>query len=147
MKYIDFLNYIMSGITYLTLTGLTDVIYTQYTLEDLIELDPESYPGSTQLGKSIWLTPIPMTFNTNDVVTYGVRVYVAQQIKDDYTDRFSAISSCIELCNMIIEYVEDDDTSIIQYPVNIVPVLLFDATIEGLYFDLNVNYYLTECYF
>lgn len=142
MKYIDFLNVIKSGITFLTQTGETDVIYTQFTLEDLIELDPQSYPGSIQSGKSIWITPTPMTLESEDRITYGCRIYIAQQIKEDMSDRITAISNCIDTAQEIIDWLEDYNAIFTTYPITITPVLLFDSTTDGIYMDLNVSMYI-----
>jgi len=138
MTYNEFLNTISSGLSYLTLTGLTDVIYINYTLEDLIELDVNTYPGTSGVGKSVFLCPIPMTIDSDDIITYGVRVYIAQQINEDSSDRFSAISSCIELVKMLIQWLPDNLRGL-TFPVTITPVLLFDATVEGLYFEFNFS--------
>ena len=143
MNYITFLNTIYSGLTYLTTTGLTDVIYIKYELADLIELDPQSYPGSTQSGKSIWITPIPMSIDSDNLITYSARIYVAQQISESMSDRFTAFSSCIQLVKMLVEWLPYNWNGL-QFPVNITPVLLFDACVDGVYFDISVKFNL-EC--
>jgi hypothetical protein len=143
VTYKNFLDTIYSGLTYLTTTGLTDVIYIKYELEDMMELDPQSYPGSTQSGKSVWITPIPMSIDSETTITYATRIYVAQQIKEDSTDRFDAFSSCVQLVKMLVQWLPDNINGLI-YPVSVTPVLLFDATVDGLYFDLSIKFGL-EC--
>lgn len=138
MTYLNYLNTIYSGLTYLTLTGLTDVIYIKYELADLMELDPQSYPGSTQSGKSVWITPIPMSIDSDNLITYNARIYVAQQISESMSDRFTAFSSCIQLVKMLVEYLNTIFSGI-TYPINITPVLLFDAQVDGLFFDISLR--------
>ncbi len=141
MTYNDFLGIVYDTITGLTTTGYTDVIYIEYTLEDLIELNPQTYPQET--GKSVFLTPGQLTFESNDRATYTTRIYIAQQIKEDRSDRFGAMSQCIELCSKIVQNLPYSIFPL--YPLNITPVLLFDATVEGVYIDLQIRTNL-DCY-
>lgn len=134
MTYLDFLNYIHSGFTALTTTGLTDVIYIEKQLEDLIELNPNSFPVNS--GKSIWICPIPMTIEDENTITYAARIYIVQQINEDFSDRMSAISECILLVNKFLQWLPDIITGIV-YSIDVQPIILFDSTTEGLYFDFK----------
>lgn len=142
MTYLTFLNTIVSGFTYLTTTGVTNVIYIQKTLQDLIELDPKSYPGTSQTGKSVWIVPTPMSIDSFNNISYSARIYIAQQIREDRADQIDAISDCIQTAKALLQWLPA--TVVPIYAVNITPVLLFDAVVEGIYFDLTIRDYI-EC--
>lgn len=148
MRYIDIFGIIASGFTYLaSLTGTSsvEIQYIKYELEDLMELDPLSYGAynSLQQGQSIWICPLPVTMNSRQDIIYNVKIYIAQQMKEDAIDRFSVMSKTIETGNKIVEWL--DDNYLIQFPVEITPVLLFDATVEGCFLSVSI-YGVTDCY-
>lgn len=134
-SYNDFLNILKTG-----LSTLPDVIYTEIQLEDMIELNPQSYPSQT--GLSCWICPIPMTINDINSITYNARVYVTAQIKEDSSDRFSMMSLCITRTMNMLQQFSDAYNGVV-YPLNLTPVLLFDSQSDGVFTDVSMTFNVT----
>lgn len=136
MNYITLLNTLHDILTGMTATGITDVLHVEIQLEDLLELNNNTWPQQT--GKTAWLCPVPSSLESNNSITYGVRVYIAGLIKEDFSDRFLILSSCMDTLIAMIQNIPDNINGLV-FPVSITPVLLFDAVCEGFYCDISIR--------
>ena len=123
---------IITGTTH-TFTGFT-FKYWEFCLEDEIELSNVDagfqYPA-------MFITPQPYQFISETGVKYVIRIYLAQTIdKNDRRKRIQAFNDMNNAANWLVEWIPDWMNGV-TYPIQIVPVLLWDANVDGLYFDLE----------
>lgn len=110
----------------------SDMYYVAIQLEDLIELDFNTYPKQT--GKAGWVIPAPSTIDSDSTVTYGAKIIIVEQIKTDGSDRFEAISRCLTAAYTLLSAYPS-----VNYPTNITPVVLFDGMVDGIQMDILVT--------
>ena len=135
MLYNTYLNTILTLVSGMTLVGTTpSVNYIKIEYEDFLELDPKSFVLS---GYSCFICPIPFTMN-DYLAQYAARVYFMGQHKEDGSDKVEIIGNCITLAQLLLVSIPSYMPGIV-FPVPITPVSLFDATVSGIYIDLQVN--------
>lgn len=119
-------------------------VYCEVCLEDEIELNPKTtYP-------CVFICPIPFEMASTTLNKYSFRVYVATSttVAPDYPSiSGSTLSNRITTFNTVIVYAENmvkalPDDWLEVYPLTITPVLLWDNTYDGIYFDLVIHNFI-----
>jgi hypothetical protein len=137
MNYLDFVNIIETLLSGTTISGSTYLKYIEKCLEDEIEVKPSTiYPAC-------FICPIPFSFLTEFQVSYGVRIYIAEGITDR-TKRFDLFSNSIRFLTSFIQNLPSNFYGI-RFGIEIKPILLFDSSVDGITFDLNIVEN-TDCY-
>ena len=135
MNYSDFMNMMLSALTYQTMSGTTTFKHVEWCLTDEPELDQSTiYPAA-------WVIPIPFNFRMSSMRTltdFTCRIYVAAYYGTDRTKRLAAYNTCM---NAIAKLVQDLENKYniwgIQYPIIATPVLLFDNNVDGWYVEIT----------
>lgn len=138
MDYKTFIENIISvatGITYSGTTGTTIVKYCEFMLVDEPELDPQTkYPA-------VFITPIPMSVSSSPMdgqFRFNARIYVLDYIALDRSLRLNAFSKCMDILILLRDKLEDNYYWAISEPSDFIPVLYFDANVDGGFMDLSV---------
>ena len=139
MTYQEFIQDVKNWLA--STSGLT---YIKECLEDEIEL-PINETGINQFPAA-FITPIPFTINDYNNNTYSCRIYLAGDVglspvmnptATTISKRFQTYSSLINIFQKFIQLIPDEFNGL-QFPITATPILLWDANIDGIYWDINM---------
>ncbi len=134
MTYFDFLSAVKNTLTGITFSGKTQIMYSEINLEDFLELNPKTFPNQT--GTTAFVCPIPFTIDGELTATYAAKIYIVGLIKEDASDRFVVMSRCTDIAQAFMQQLPDNLNGIL-YPVNVTPIILWDAQADGIYLEIN----------
>ena len=138
MTYLEFITYVKTW-----LLETKDLVYVKELLEDEIEL-PINELGINRFP-SAFLTPLPISVDGENMVTYSIRIYLAGDVGlspvmnpplFSISKRYLTFNQLITIFQKFIQQIPNDFNGI-QYPITGNPILLWDSNVDGLYFDIN----------
>lgn len=138
MNYKQFIETVITyatGLTYSASTGTSILNWVEYCLTDEPELDINTkYPA-------MFITPIPMTIPKSDMTApfnFKCRLYILDSIGLDRSQRLQAYSNSLDIVMLLINKLDYTLNWNVQLPVDFVPILFYDANVDGGFVDLSV---------
>lgn len=132
LTYLQFLETVKTWFNTTTLSGITVCQFSQISLEDEIELNPDSkYPG-------LFVTPMPFSLKNEGISMYSCRVYLVNIIDLDKYNRITQINYMNEWLQKTIQEVPDNFNGI-QWPIQVTPLVMWDLNGDGLSFDITIT--------
>lgn len=130
MKYIEFINYVVTWLSGTTVSGSTYLSYVEKVLEDEIELNTLTrWPAA-------FVCPIPITYTDHMMVQYGCRIFIATgPITKE--NRFTHFSDTMTFVSAFLQQIPDEFIN--YYPFDVNPILLWDANVDGIVFELKLT--------
>jgi len=139
MTYKAILEYLKAWIEASTLNGVKPWI--EVLLEMEIELNPRtSFPA-------VFICPIPFEMSAYNQNKYAFRIYVVDDTTPSpnyvgltgttLTNRINVFNDVIVYAESFIRALPDDIFE--DYPITFTPIVLWDNTCDGVYFDINVK--------
>jgi len=114
--------------------------WCEVLLEDEIELNPKTtFPAS-------FICPVPFEMTSSSITKYIIRVYLVNNTSTSpnwsptggtLTNRFCVLSELTTYAEALVKALPYDWFE--SYPITFTPVVLWDANVDGIYFDLEIS--------